>query len=160
MASTYEPISTTTLGSNTATVTFSSIPSTYTDLVLVFAGTMTTTNLIVMQFNGDTGTNYSETTLQGNGTTASSQRHSSATYIYLTSTNVGTGQINGIIQVQNYSNTTTNKTALARINSASDVTAATVGLWRSTAAINSVSVISGSSFATGATFTLYGIKSF
>ena len=64
------------------------------------------------------------------------------------------------IQIMNYSNTTTYKTALSRSNNANTGTDAIVGLWRSTAAINSIVVlISGNQFATGSTFTLYGIKS-
>jgi hypothetical protein len=74
---TYEAIATQTLGSAAASVTFSSIPGTYTDLVLVVAGTLTTgTENIVMQFNGDTGSNYSVTSLLGDGSTASSFRSS------------------------------------------------------------------------------------
>ena len=71
---TYTPIATQTLGSSAASVTFSSIPGTYTDLMLIsFAQGQASggDNRLVLQFNGDTATNYSSTYLIGNGTTAS-----------------------------------------------------------------------------------------
>jgi hypothetical protein len=58
----------------------------------------------------------------------------------------------------NYSNTTTNKTALIRGNNAALFTDATVGVWRSTAAITSITLASdGAAFDSGSTFNLYGI---
>jgi hypothetical protein len=65
-----------------------------------------------------------------------------------------------IIQVMNYSNTTTNKTVLARAGIAGDRTRAIVNLWRSTSAITSILIINNGSvnFVAGSTFTLYGIK--
>jgi hypothetical protein len=63
------------------------------------------------------------------------------------------------MQIQNYSNTTTNKTALIRDNFATYGTFARVALWRSTSAITSITLtMSSSTFATGSQFTLYGIK--
>ena len=63
--STYTPIATTTLSSAQSSVTFSSLGS-YTDIILVYAGTGTSTDTqgIRFQVNGDTGTNYSNTTLR------------------------------------------------------------------------------------------------
>jgi hypothetical protein len=81
---TYEAIATQTLGSAAASVTFSSIPSTYTDLVLV-CNFETSSNAIAgvyIQFNGDTSTNYSSTNLIGNGSTAESSRQNSTFYLY------------------------------------------------------------------------------
>jgi hypothetical protein len=164
MPKTYEPIATNTLGSATASVTFSSIPATYTDLVLVLqAGTATNDNLGI-RFNSDTGSNYSNTALSGNGTTVVSFRASGATsiipqYHFVFNNNLNS---NVILQIQNYSNATTNKTLLARSNNAGVSTDVGVGLWRNTAAITSVTLIGGSfgySFITGSTFTLYGVKS-
>jgi hypothetical protein len=153
--STYTPIATTTLGSAQTTVTFNSIASTYTDLIVVFSGIGTTTDFFSIRLNGDTASNYSLTDLYGTGSTANSARQSNQTKI---SRNECVGQSNAIININNYANTTTYKTTLTRSNSASDAAFAVVGLWRSTAAINSVSLIhDGSSFASGSTFTLYGI---
>jgi hypothetical protein len=157
--STYTPIATTTLGSAVATVTFSSISGSYTDLVIVFNGSITTGfDAIGLRFNGDTASNYSRTFLAGNGSTASSGRDSNATSIQIGI--MGTERSNSIFQIMNYSNSTTFKTAIARGNAASNATRAGVGLWRNTAAITEVSLTAGSStFISGSTFTLYGIAS-
>ena len=158
MASTYSQIATQTLGSSAASVTFSSIPQTYTNLVLIISGTNSAggENLL-MQFNGDTGSNYSRTQLAGNGTSAVSFRASN-----VTEARVGQVQttpstcINNII---NYSNTTTFKSLISRDNG-SALTQVTVNLWRSTSAINSILIYQSSSanFLAGSTFSLYGIK--
>jgi hypothetical protein len=160
---TYEPIATNTLSSNQASVTFSGIAGTYTDLVLIVSANQTPTfNTQFIRFNGDTGTNYSYTILTGNGTSAVSARGStndawySGYYAVPPTTNYGTE----IYSFQNYANTTTYKTGLSRTGRASGGTDAMVGLWRNTAAITSVTyAISGTSafLTSGSTFTLYGI---
>jgi hypothetical protein len=157
MPKTYEPISTQTLGSAAASVTFSSIPSTYTDLVLVNNFTLSINSYQILQFNGDTASNYSCTVMSSNGTTASSNRYSNEAYLNLTS---AAGTQATIIQIQNYSNTTTFKTYLSRYANASTETTAFVGMWRNTAAINSVTIKfpNSANFSIGSTFTLYGIK--
>ena len=160
--STYTPIATTTLGSAAASYTFSSIPSTYTDLVLVFNGTCTTgLTSMNITFNSDTASNYSMTRLYGNGTSAFSERQTSVASMIVGV--VSTAQGTNIVQIQNYSNTTTYKTALSRQNIASDpdvAVAAGVGLWRSTSAITSMTITAPPrNFNTGSTFTLYGIAS-
>jgi hypothetical protein len=155
---TYEPIATTTLGSATANVTFSSISGSYTDLVLVINAGVSTTGAITVQLNADTGTNYSVTRLYGDGSTATSDRFSSQNYLDL-SFFPNTLNNNSIIHFMNYSNTTTNKTILARWNSTS-YTTAVVGLWRNTAAVNSIKLYNalGYNLIAGSTFSLYGIK--
>jgi hypothetical protein len=155
--STYTPIATTTLGSAQNTITFSSIAGTYTDLVVIYSGSSTVSDFFSIRFNGDTGSNYSLTDLYGTGSSANSARFSNQTKI---SRNEAVGQSNAIINIMNYSNTTTYKTVLTRSNSAADAAFAVVGLWRNTAAITSVSLIhDGANFATGSMFTLYGIAS-
>jgi hypothetical protein len=158
MASTYTPIATQTLGSAQSSYTFSSIPSTYTDLVLIINGYDSTpgTASLGIQFNSDTGSNYSVTGMLGDGTSASSYRQTSQS-----ASNIGTffpttGM--NIVNIMNYANTTTYKTMLGRVSTAASRVAATVGLWRSTAAINRIDLtIQGDNFAIGSTFTLYGI---
>ena len=158
MPSTYEKIATNTLGSTTTTVTFSSIAGTYTDLVLIIAGTSIGADYtITLRFNSDTGSNYSSTFLQGNGTTASSTRDTSQTSMNAGS--ITTIQSNSIISIQNYSNTTTYKTVLSRGNASGARTRAYVGTWLNTNAITSIAVTTnGTDFASGCVFTLYGIK--
>jgi hypothetical protein len=159
---TYTLIASTTIGTATGTVTFSSIPATYTDLVLVIQYQSAANCVANITFNNDTGSNYSTTYLSGNGTTAASARGSNETSIGTVYTgasfNGKLGQVT--IQVQDYSNATTYKTAINRTSSAGGEATATVGLWRSTAAINRVDVTgtSGATFASGSTFKLYGIE--
>ena len=157
---TYEPIATSTLSTSSTSVTFNSI-SGYTDLVLVFSIKANTASLNSgIRFNSDSGTNYSNTSLEGNGTTASSQRFTNATFIrtdaiaYATTDSFSVK----IVNIQNYANSTTFKTTLTRSNTASTGVDALVGLWRNTNAITAIEVYArNDAFATGSTFTLYGI---
>jgi hypothetical protein len=160
---TYEPIVSYTLPSNAATVTLGSggqgtIPTTYTDLVLVVNGSITAggENFLI-QFNGDTASNYSDTRVGGNGSSAFSTRTSSQTSMI--AANIYSGQGTIIFQIQNYSNTTTFKTLLSRVSYASNLVSSHVGLWRKTPeAITSIKMfLSGENFTSGTTFTLYGI---
>jgi hypothetical protein len=112
-----------------------------------------------MRFNGDTGSNYSITYLTGNGSSASSGRASNQTTMdtaYLPS-NSTLGTI--IYNINDYSNATTYKTLLSRSNQADSGVFAYVGLWRSTAAINSINIVGGTNnILAGSTFKLYGIQ--
>jgi hypothetical protein len=161
MPATYEPISTTTLGSNANSVTLSSIPSTYTDLLLVVNFGQNVADDMRMQFNSDTGSNYSTTALVGNGTTASSTRYTSVTGVNPRVAANPPTSIGAIWKesIQNYSNTTTFKTTLGRLDYAVGEAETHVGLWRSTSAITSITLSCFvNNFITGSTFTLYGIK--
>ena len=155
-AATYVPIATTTLASAAASYTFSSIPSTYTDLVLVISGTAAGADSLKVQYNGDTATNYSYTILYGTGSAAGSL--GSANNSLLQIGTISTTQITSITQIQNYSNITTYKTNISRSNDSSSQVNTSVGLWRSTAAINSIKIATVSNnLSIGSTFTLYGI---
>jgi hypothetical protein len=163
MPSTYEPIATYTIsGSSTPTFTFSSVPATYTDLIIVINAAVTSaTSYIYARWNGDTSNVYSRTELVGNGTTATSSRNGLEVVQWLGGTQLSTvsGAYNAIVQVMNYSNTNVFKTSLIRANRATEQTAVVAGLWRSTAAINSVTItLNSDNFVAGSTFTLYGIK--
>jgi hypothetical protein len=163
--STYSPIATQTLASATSSVTFTSIPQGYTDLVVVIGYKAATTNQPTLQltFNGSSSS-YSGTQLTGNGSAAASYRNTGAAFISIArvvgvpSTVGNTGTI--IINLQNYSNTTTYKTVLARANAADTGTEADVGLWQNTSAITSFTIAAATSndFASGTTFSLYGIQ--
>lgn len=165
---TYVALKTTTLSSSASTITFSSIPSTYTDLVLVFQCTAASANMNwdMRVGNGtvDSGSNYSATYLVGGSGGASSNRVSSQDRLrlgfsaYIQSSG---GVFTAITQIMNYSNTTTNKTVLSRDNNANQsVVEAAVGLWRSTSAIDTITFgdFGGATMAAGTTATLYGIK--
>lgn len=172
MPQTYTPIATTTVsGSTTQTVTFSSIPSTYTDLIVIINAGYTNNvgdDQFHMRINGDTGSNYSNTVLYGTGSAAGSYRDSNFTYM-----NMGRASRNDIataviVNLQNYANTTTNKSVLFTMRTAdSSYAGANVpitsgaGLWRSTSAINSITFsnyYNTNYYRSGSTFTLYGIK--
>lgn len=161
--STYTPIATTTLGSNQASYTFNSIPNTYTDLILVVNGQVSSNVSLACQINGDTASNYNVTEFFGDGTTASAFRQSNNAQITVAS--IG-AQINSgsqwvsIIQFVNYSNTTSHKTVLGRTSATATGVNGIAGLYRSNSAISSLKFMgyAGSSgFTTGTTFTLYGI---
>jgi len=155
---TYESIATQTLGSATASVTFSSIPGTYTDLRIIYATTASADAGNYIRYNSDSGSNYSRTNLYGNGSSAGSDRQTSQTGIYGPFT-MSSAITSNTIDIMNYSNATTFKTCLVRAGAANNSTLATVGLWRSTAAITSVVITcDGANFASGSTFSLYGIK--
>lgn len=170
MAATYTPIATTTLGSAASSVTFSSISGSYTDLILVTnSASSNTIGFQYLRFNSDSNTNYSATSLSGDGTSATSQRSSNSNKGWL---GYWTGientiKANSITHIQNYSNATTYKSWLTRNNNPNGSqyslgTEAMVGLWRSTSAITSITIYNQASgtdynFAAGSTFTLYGI---
>ncbi len=162
MASTYTPIATAS-PSGTTTVDFTSISGSYTDLVLVMSGSMAAAaNMFIRVGNGsiDTGSNYSITDLIGTGSSAISQRQSSQAQYQVTdglffNTNE---ECNILVNFQNYSNTTTNKTWLSRANSAGIGVNAGVGLWRSTSAINAIRLYGSQNFNSGSKVTLYGIQ--
>lgn len=162
MPATYEPIATTTLGANSTSITLSSISSAYTDLRIIATGTATISAQIVgLRFNGDTATNYSWTYIAGNGSGATSSSAPTQSRIYCdyfyNSSNPSLIDIN----VFNYSSTTVNKTALvqnASDQNGSGQSVAVVGLWRSTTAINSITLYTTNAMVTGTTVTIYGIK--
>jgi len=160
--STYTPIATTTLGSATSNITFTSISGSYTDLILVFNGTTVSSGVNTsIQLNNDGSSLYGSTVLDGNGTSAVSARYTNNTFIYCDYYGGGTGagsQKNFILQFNNYSNTTTFKSVLIRANLPSVETVATVGLYRSTSAITQIKIYPNSgNFDIGTTATLYGI---
>lgn len=159
MPATYEPIATVTApGGSSSQLVMSSIPATYTDLVLVINGGQATADQSYsLRFNGDTGSNYSNTQIVGNGSTATSNRNTSQTRGFIHSTAMNSLADTIIVSIQNYSNSTTYKTAISRGNSVSYRVVSSVVLWRSTSAITSITVLGDANFLSGSTFTLYGI---
>jgi hypothetical protein len=163
MTTTYEMITTTTLGSSTGTVNFTSISGAYTDLILVFNGSEaggSTPELRVGNGSIDTGNNYGWTYMAGTGSSAVSGRSSNADSINPAFNPTTNSRYIVIYHFMNYSNTTTNKTILIRANDTTGSTVAEVALWRNTAAINQIRIYDPyNNINSGSTFTLYGIKS-
>jgi hypothetical protein len=162
MAATYEPIATTTVAVAAATITFSSIPSTYTDLRLIFIPTVTLSTADArMTFNSDSATNYSSTNLYGNGTAAASLSYTSAAYLLVDRNTLNQTPHLYTIDLFSYAGSTY-KTCLvnqSEDDNGSGRAACYVGLWRSTSAVNRIDIATSSStFAIGTTATLYGIK--
>ena len=165
---TYTPIATTTLGSGQTSVTFSSIASTYSDLIVVMNYSQSGSEYPSLQFNGDTGTNYSWLDVGGNGTSAVSYSGNTVASIpFLGYVVSGSNWGNVIAHINNYANTNMWKTIVSYDGNPPNFLAATSGstelminTWRSTAAISSIQIgtNNGATYAAGSMFTLYGIK--
>jgi hypothetical protein len=160
--STYTPIASQTAGGSVSSITFSSIPQGYTDLVLVFTGSVSSgSGDLGLRFNSDTGSNYSTTFLssQAGGISGKSTSATSITateYSYLDNVRSTLSTIN----FASYSNTTTYKSIMARSGKTGYGVESKVGLWRNTNAITSITAFttgSNPNFTSGSTFSLYGI---
>jgi hypothetical protein len=168
LPSTYDPIYTTTLTTAQASIDFTSIPATYTDLVLVVTGRCDSANVsreIRVRFNGDSSGTYSITRMVALiGNTLFTDRTINANDLSMgvfPSGNQGNTADKGsaIWHINDYANTSKNKSILGRTNDPLDWITAVTGLWRSTVAINQVTVFfTTSNFIAGSTATLYGIK--
>ena len=164
-APTYESIAYQSLVGTAASITFSSIAASWTDLRVVLTATTTVAGQsTTINLNGDTATNYSYRYMRGNGTTATSLSSQGAGPVNIqgsanTSTTIPTLYSIDIFQ---YANTGMNKTFLYTTsedqNGSGSVTNS-VGLWRSTAAITSIVLTSSGLFAIGTTAELIGVKS-
>lgn len=156
------------------TITFSSIPSTYQHLQIRFlAKSSTTTSInesVLLRINGDSATNYVEHYLFGGGTSATAggavTRSSVSIYNGAMRSNATYANIMGvgIVDIHDYLSTTKNKTV--RYFCGNDVNAAASvgpalgsGLWLSTSAVSSISLITTSgNWTTTSSFALYGFK--
>ena len=160
MPGTYEPLATVTASGVSTFIVMSSIPSTYTDLVLVGIFPKVGAGSTRLTVNNDTSSLYSQVVLYGNPSTAASgtERNQSRFYLmdYLSAS---TSQPNmSITHLMNYSNTTTFKSFLERSGVQGSGNSLNVGLYRSKNAINRIDISDGSNFSAGTRFTLYGIK--
>jgi hypothetical protein len=160
---TYTPIQSIVITSAASSVTFSNIPQTYTDLVLIInAGNSTGNEGLELRIgNGsiDTGTNLSWTYMNGNGTSAGSGRATNISYTYAANSTTNLAGI-GIVHLMNYSNTNVYKTIISKAESAYSSATVFVSTWRSTSAIDTFRVSDPSyNFTVGSTFDLYGIVS-
>jgi hypothetical protein len=163
MASTYEPIATTTVSVATSSITFSSIPSTYTDLRIVMSNvTVSAGGNISLKFSATNGI-YSQTNLYGNGSAVTSDRISNFDYFTTTQGLAPSLTVPSFYTFDVFSYAgSTNKTCLMTSsqdrNGSGDIEQ-NVGLWRNTAAISSIilSITSGT-LLVGTSATIYGIK--
>lgn len=161
MTATYDCIASATTSATTSTITFTSIPNTYTDLVLVINNAnVSATSFIGMRFNNDTGSNYGSVRLYDGVSAATSDGYGGRTSMLVSTANTSGSQLT-ICHILNYANTTTKKTVLSRDNG----TVLRVGLlassWTDSAnAINRIDLIvpDSSGWTANSTFALYGIK--
>jgi hypothetical protein len=153
---TYFPLANITLGSSSSSVTFSSIPATYRDLVVVVNHTKSALTTFTIRFNGDnTSGNYTSVYMVGDGSSAVSGTETGFTFAF-SNTPISTQLVN----VMDYSATDKHKTVLLRHSDSSRQAAAYAGRWANTAAITSVVFApSSGTFDSGSTFALYGIAS-
>lgn len=152
---TYIALATTTLGATASSVTFSSIPATYRDLVLVVNGG--NSGDVLCSFNADTGSNYTYVAANGQsaGAVSFSDTRTGAYMGYLTGT---TGL--GIMHIMDYSASDKHTTTLSRVASAADsLTGMAAARWANTNVVTSVAVTAATgSFNSGSTFSLFGIE--
>jgi hypothetical protein len=137
-------------------VTFSSIPATYKDLIVVVAGTSTSgVAETVIRFNSDSTNTYTRVTMFGTGSTTGSFAGSATGIGFIDAL---TTQGMSIGHIMDYSQTDKHKTVLIRRNFPADNVAATAARWPNTAAITTVSLTAvSSSLASGTTLSLYGV---
>lgn len=159
------PLQSILLTSSTPTITFSNIDQNYTDLVLVVSAKVDTGLDIWIRCNDDSGANYGYVTLTGNGTTPTSSRSANVAQGLLADWDGVPKPTFGhvlIFTLNNYSNTTTYKTSLARSNRGDSGVDIVTSTWRNTAAITSLTLRASNAsrtFDAGTTVDLYGIKS-
>jgi hypothetical protein len=163
---TYEPIATSTLGAAAASIDFSSLSASYTDLRIVWTARTSASDFPTIRLNSDTGTNYGYVILYGNGTAAGSSQANNTATPYLgadislpTATNtfcvitidlLSYAGNNYKTMLVSYSN---DKNGSGEVNR-------TVSVWKSTSTVNAISLrtTSGNNLTAGCTATLYGIK--
>ena len=169
--SSYESISTTTLASTTATVTISSIPSTYQHLqlrLITRSSRAADTDDLNMIVNGITTASYSNHKLYGDGAAVTAAGVSSVTIMEQIGKMTGDSSTADtfaatIIDIHDYASTTKNKTIRAfngiDQNTTTGYVFLTSGLFQSTNAITNLTFsCQVGSFVAGSTFALYGIK--
>lgn len=171
MALTYELIASNTLTTSAASVTFSAIPATYTDLVVKFSARVdgaTTGREIRLRTNSDTGSNYSVTVLRGDGSAVSSYRDTNVTFTAggrATGTSSTADTFSNVeIYIPNYAGTTNKPMSLFSVNESNTATITNnivvgANLHRNASAITSIDISPTSdNFVSGSSFFLYGIK--
>jgi ABC-type tungstate transport system permease subunit len=152
---TYTPLATVTLTSSASSVTFSNIPATYRDLILVSTITSSINTDILIRFNSDLNeSNYPVVFMRGTGSAADSGTNNARIGFAFTGTSI---QVN--TQIMDYSATDKHKTFISRADASGTGAEAFANRWASTSAITSVQVLTSTgNWASGATFNLFGIE--
>jgi hypothetical protein len=159
---TYIPLANITLATATGSITFSSIPATYRDLVIIFQGSSASDTAARIRLNGDSGSTYSYQRLAGNGTSFSGVSGTNQTSARLSDLSLATSTraLQLDINILDYMATDKTKTIVNKANNSGNATELSVNRWTGTAAITSVQVFAASAttFSVGTTLALYGIE--
>jgi hypothetical protein len=172
MATTFVKIQTVTVGTPALTITFTSIPQTYTDLKIVLSGrsdrSSGTQSDLQFRFNGASA-NYSYRNVTSNGSSAASANASGASFASLGAQpqDTDTASVFGSAElyIPNYTSANYKSYSAEGVrenNATSGFLGMIAGLWSDTAAITSVTFYTESNtqnFKQYSTATLYGIKS-
>ena len=162
----FSSIATVTVGSGGASsITFSSIPSTYTHLQIRFSLKTTADGMpLIANFNSDTGNNYSKHFVLGQGSVTSAGGSATQNNANFYGYSVGTSATNptvGVIDLLDYANTNKYKTMRTLVGMDSNGSGEIVlssNLWQSTSAISTIAIASGGTLAQYSSFALYGVK--
>ena len=161
----YEPIFTTTVGAGgSASITFSTIPSTYKHLQIRAIALSSSSNHGDLQLNGDTATNYAGHSLEGDGGSVAAQAGATRSDMFSMVRMAGSsGAVAAsVIDILDYASTNKYKTVRALRgfdNNGTGNIGLISGSWRSTSAISSITINArAGSFAQYSHFALYGIK--
>ena len=171
MPSTYTLISSNVLASSAASVTFSAIPSTYTDLVLRCSlrnDAASNIGRIVLTINS-TSAGYSSTRLYADGSSAASGRTSSGSDVFVLGVNGSTSTSSTFGSVELYipsytasQNKPISAVGFPETNAATFTSTPAYGtyalLWSNTAAITELNLATNNNWQSGSSFYLYGIK--
>jgi hypothetical protein len=161
---TYDLIASNVLGSTSTSVTFSSLDTIgagYRDLVLV-CQTSSDSVQMNLRFNSDSGSNYNRVIAAGDGsaTGSTTSTNSSALILGGDAQNQPSNPLLTIVSVFDFQTTDKHKSVLVRANQSATGVTMTAGRWASTAAITSLTILSGTNpFKVGSSFYLYGIVS-
>ena len=144
-------LATVTLQQPASTVTFSGIPATYRDLIVVISGKLTSDAFWGLRFNNDSTSSYSFVRMYGTGTTTVSDNNTQTEVIV--ESGLSSDQSHWITQIMDYSATDKHKTVLVR--NSQNLVHAVANRWAKTEAINEIRT-AGGTWAIGSTFSLYG----
>jgi hypothetical protein len=151
---TYVPITSYKVTNSTSSVTISSIPQSYRDIVIVIR--KTANQILGVRFNGDTGSSYIQQQMQG-GPSVPSARVITGSYIYAGLDSwAGLGPV--ILNVMDYSTTDKRKGVLVRANASEQGNEAMGARWNNTSAINSITILGDPNILPTTQISLYGIS--
>lgn len=158
MPATYEPIQTLVANGSQSTITFSSIPQTYTDLVLVASGNASTGTGVIMRFNNSSATAYHYYGMYGTSSEYVANAEFNLSGMNITNMYPTAAEVRGsIVNIFNYTSNQS-KSILINRNEPTSFVQKNVCLWTNGSAITRIDLVAGSNYDSGTRFTIYGIK--